>query len=137
MGDEGSVSPHNGILWLSDPQGPLQVPPLLQPSCFSLTTPTASKSQNCPSLRAPLELSSHSKLSVFFLSPAWLLEQTIHLLSTGEGPVVHVHPSEINFGSIQVLQDASRSLHLSNQSVIPASFSAKMVSVAGAVCQCK
>ncbi|XP_065519844.1 hydrocephalus-inducing protein homolog, partial [Lathamus discolor] len=50
----------------------------------------------------------------------------IHLLSTGEGPVVHVHPSEINFGSIQVLQDASRTLHLSNQSVIPASFSAKM-----------
>ncbi|XP_065519869.1 hydrocephalus-inducing protein-like, partial [Lathamus discolor] len=51
----------------------------------------------------------------------------IHLLSTGEGPVVHVHPSEINFGSIQVLQDASRTLHLSNQSVIPASFSAKMI----------
>ncbi|XP_065519829.1 hydrocephalus-inducing protein homolog, partial [Lathamus discolor] len=50
----------------------------------------------------------------------------IHLLSTGEGPVVHVHPSEINFGSIQVLQDASRTLHLSNQSVIPTSFSAKM-----------
>ncbi|XP_061325296.1 hydrocephalus-inducing protein-like [Pezoporus flaviventris] len=50
----------------------------------------------------------------------------IHLLSTGEGPVVHVHPSEINFGCIQVLQDASRSLHLCNQSVIPASFSAKM-----------
>ncbi|KAM8982871.1 hydrocephalus-inducing protein homolog isoform 2-T2 [Ara ararauna] len=50
----------------------------------------------------------------------------VHLLSTGEGPVVHVHPSEINFGSIQVLQDVSRTLHLSNQSVIPASFSAKM-----------
>ncbi|XP_030368417.1 hydrocephalus-inducing protein homolog isoform X2 [Strigops habroptila] len=50
----------------------------------------------------------------------------IHLLSTGEGPVVHVHPSEINFGSIRVLQDASQTLHLSNQSVIPASFSAKM-----------
>ncbi|KAM9508694.1 hydrocephalus-inducing protein-like isoform 3-T3 [Guaruba guarouba] len=50
----------------------------------------------------------------------------VHLLSTGEGPVVHVHPSEINFGSIQVLQDASRTLHLSNQSVIPASFLAKM-----------
>ncbi|KAM4638311.1 hydrocephalus-inducing protein-like isoform 1-T2 [Amazona ochrocephala] len=51
----------------------------------------------------------------------------IHLLSTGEGPVVHVHPSEINFGSIQVLEDASRTVHLSNQSVIPASFSAKMM----------
>ncbi|XP_074708608.1 hydrocephalus-inducing protein homolog [Strix uralensis] len=50
----------------------------------------------------------------------------IHLVSTGEGPVVYVHPSKINFGSIQVIQDASRTLHLSNQSVIPASFRAKM-----------
>ncbi|XP_026722885.1 hydrocephalus-inducing protein homolog, partial [Athene cunicularia] len=50
----------------------------------------------------------------------------IHLVSTGEGPVVYVHPSKINFGSIQVLQDASRTLHLSNQSVIPASFRATM-----------
>ncbi|XP_075289556.1 hydrocephalus-inducing protein homolog [Opisthocomus hoazin] len=50
----------------------------------------------------------------------------IHLVSTGEGPVVYVHPSKINFGSIQVLQDASRTLHLSNQSVIPASFRAEM-----------
>ncbi|XP_074748293.1 hydrocephalus-inducing protein homolog isoform X5 [Strix uralensis] len=50
----------------------------------------------------------------------------IHLVSTGEGPVVYVHPSKINFGSIQVLQYASRPLHLSNQSVIPASFRAEM-----------
>ncbi|XP_061217731.1 hydrocephalus-inducing protein homolog isoform X3 [Neopsephotus bourkii] len=50
----------------------------------------------------------------------------IHLVSIGEGPVVYVHPSKINFGTIQVLQDASQTLHLSNQSVIPAPFSAKM-----------
>ncbi|NXL46323.1 HYDIN protein, partial [Podilymbus podiceps] len=50
----------------------------------------------------------------------------IHLVSIGEGPVVYVHPSKLNFGSIQVLQDASRSLHLSNQTVIPASFWAEM-----------
>ncbi|NXE09199.1 HYDIN protein, partial [Lophotis ruficrista] len=50
----------------------------------------------------------------------------IHLESTGEGPVVYVHPSKINFGRIQVLQDASRTLRLSNQSVIPASFWAEM-----------
>ncbi|CAM9813667.1 unnamed protein product, partial [Bubo scandiacus] len=50
----------------------------------------------------------------------------VHLVSTGEGPVVYVHPSKINFGGIQVIQDASRTLHLSNQSVIPASFRAKM-----------
>ncbi|XP_064315287.1 hydrocephalus-inducing protein homolog [Phalacrocorax carbo] len=50
----------------------------------------------------------------------------IHLVSIGEGPVVYVHPNKINFGSIQVLQDASRTLHLSNQTVIPASFWAEM-----------
>ncbi|NXU58594.1 HYDIN protein, partial [Turnix velox] len=50
----------------------------------------------------------------------------IHLVSTGAGPVVYVHPSKINFGSIQVLQDASQTLHLANQTVIPASFSAEM-----------
>ncbi|NXQ99391.1 HYDIN protein, partial [Sagittarius serpentarius] len=50
----------------------------------------------------------------------------IHLVSIGEGPVVYVHPSKINFGSIRVLRDASRPLHLSNQTVIPASFWAEM-----------
>ncbi|XP_071670318.1 hydrocephalus-inducing protein homolog isoform X2 [Patagioenas fasciata] len=50
----------------------------------------------------------------------------IHLMSIGEGPVVYVQPSKINFGNIQVLQDASRILHLSNQTVIPASFSTEM-----------
>ncbi|KAM6352746.1 hydrocephalus-inducing protein homolog isoform 6-T13 [Alca torda] len=50
----------------------------------------------------------------------------IHLVSTGEGPVVYVHPSRINFGSIRVLQDASQTLHLANQTAIPASFSAEM-----------
>ncbi|XP_075290236.1 hydrocephalus-inducing protein homolog isoform X2 [Opisthocomus hoazin] len=50
----------------------------------------------------------------------------IHLVSIGEGPVVYVHPSKINFGSIQVLQDASQTLHLSNQTVTPASFRAEM-----------
>ncbi|XP_069724910.1 hydrocephalus-inducing protein homolog [Phaenicophaeus curvirostris] len=50
----------------------------------------------------------------------------IHLVSIGEGPVVYVHPNKINFGSIQVLQDASQTLHLSNQTVAAASFQAEM-----------
>lgn len=57
-----------------------------------------------------------------------LLEQKIHLVSTGEGPVVYARPSKIDFGNIQVLQDATRILNLSNQAVIPASFWAEMVS---------
>ncbi|KAM6228175.1 hydrocephalus-inducing protein-like [Porphyrio hochstetteri] len=50
----------------------------------------------------------------------------ISLVATGEGPVVHVYPSEIDFGNIQVLEDASRTLYLSNQTVIPASFWAEV-----------
>ncbi|NXF97015.1 HYDIN protein, partial [Eubucco bourcierii] len=50
----------------------------------------------------------------------------IHLVSVGAGPVVSVHPSRINFGSIQVLQDASRSLQLCNQSPVPACFWAQV-----------
>ncbi|RMC09014.1 hypothetical protein DUI87_14013 [Hirundo rustica rustica] len=44
----------------------------------------------------------------------------------GHGPVVCVRPKEINFGKIPVLRDRSKSLHLSNQSGIPAAFWAKM-----------
>ncbi|KGL84882.1 Hydrocephalus-inducing protein, partial [Tinamus guttatus] len=50
----------------------------------------------------------------------------IHLVSTGEGPVIYVHPNKLDFGNIQVLRDVSRTLQLSNQSVIPASFWAQM-----------
>lgn len=56
------------------------------------------------------------------------LEQTIQLVTFGEGPVVYVHPPKIDFGCIQVLRDASRTLYLSNQSIIPALFEAQMVS---------
>ncbi|EMP25540.1 Hydrocephalus-inducing protein like protein [Chelonia mydas] len=50
----------------------------------------------------------------------------IHLVSIGEGPVVYVEPAQIDFGNIQVLKDASCTLHLSNQTVIPAPFWAQM-----------
>ncbi|NXK86342.1 HYDIN protein, partial [Formicarius rufipectus] len=50
----------------------------------------------------------------------------IHLESTGQGPVVAVYPNEINLGTIQVLQDVSQTLHLSNQTVIPAVFWTEM-----------
>ncbi|XP_077166200.1 hydrocephalus-inducing protein homolog isoform X2 [Paroedura picta] len=50
----------------------------------------------------------------------------IELVTFGEGPVVYMHPTVLDFGSIQVLKDASRMLYLSNQSVIPAPFEAQM-----------
>ncbi|XP_064239335.1 hydrocephalus-inducing protein homolog [Aotus nancymaae] len=49
-----------------------------------------------------------------------------HLNSTGEGPVMYIHPSQVDFGSIYVLQDSSRILNLCNQSFIPAFFRAHM-----------
>uniref|UniRef100_H2ZTJ9 Uncharacterized protein n=1 Tax=Latimeria chalumnae TaxID=7897 RepID=H2ZTJ9_LATCH len=51
----------------------------------------------------------------------------IHLSCIGEGPVVHVSLTKLDFGKIPVLKDASRILKLSNQSLIPAHFLAQMV----------
>ncbi|NXD48612.1 HYDIN protein, partial [Corvus moneduloides] len=50
----------------------------------------------------------------------------IHLECIGQGPVVYVYPRKINFGTIPVLQDSSKSLQLSNQTDIPATFWAEM-----------
>uniref|UniRef100_A0A8C9JFG5 HYDIN axonemal central pair apparatus protein n=1 Tax=Panthera tigris altaica TaxID=74533 RepID=A0A8C9JFG5_PANTA len=49
-----------------------------------------------------------------------------HLKSIGEGPVIYVHPTQVDFGNIYVLKDSSRILNLSNQSFIPALFQARM-----------
>ncbi|XP_058702211.1 hydrocephalus-inducing protein homolog [Poecile atricapillus] len=50
----------------------------------------------------------------------------IHLECVGQGPVVYVYPRQINFGTIPVVQDSVKTLHLSNQSAIPAIFRAEM-----------
>ncbi|XP_039707976.1 hydrocephalus-inducing protein homolog isoform X13 [Pteropus medius] len=49
-----------------------------------------------------------------------------HLRSVGEGPVIYIHPTQVDFGNIYVLKDSSRILSLSNQAFIPASFQARM-----------
>ncbi|CAN2389289.1 axonemal central apparatus assembly [Pristimantis euphronides] len=51
----------------------------------------------------------------------------VRLLCIGEGPVVHVDPSTVDFGDIPVLSDVSRTICLCNQSLIPAAFQASMV----------
>lgn len=66
-----------------------------------------------------------SAIPVYFLS---LGTQVCHVRSIGEGPVIYVHPIQVDFGTIYVLQDSSRILNLSNQSFIPALFQAHMVS---------
>lgn len=54
--------------------------------------------------------------------------QACHVQSIGEGPVIFIHPTQIDFGNIYVLKDTSRILQLSNQSFIPAEFRARLVS---------
>nr|XP_046249402.1 hydrocephalus-inducing protein homolog [Scatophagus argus] len=44
----------------------------------------------------------------------------------GQGPIVHIQSTQLDFGRIQVLMDSTRALHLSNQSPIPAHFTARM-----------
>ncbi|XP_075998116.1 hydrocephalus-inducing protein homolog [Genypterus blacodes] len=44
----------------------------------------------------------------------------------GQGPTVHVQSSRVNFGKIPVLTDITRTLHLFNQSPLPACFTARM-----------
>ncbi|XP_073911808.1 hydrocephalus-inducing protein homolog [Castor canadensis] len=51
-----------------------------------------------------------------------------HVKSRGEGPVVYIHPTQVDFGNIYVLKASSRILSLSNQSFIPALFRARMAS---------
>ncbi|XP_027261798.1 hydrocephalus-inducing protein homolog isoform X2 [Cricetulus griseus] len=51
-----------------------------------------------------------------------------HIQSIGEGPVIFIHPTQVDFGNIYVLKDTSRILQLSNQSFIPALFRARMAS---------
>ncbi|XP_030281249.1 hydrocephalus-inducing protein homolog isoform X1 [Sparus aurata] len=48
------------------------------------------------------------------------------LSCTGQGPVVYVESPRLDFGRIPVLTDCTKTLHLSNQSPIPARFSAGM-----------
>ncbi|CAN8186584.1 unnamed protein product [Coccothraustes coccothraustes] len=50
----------------------------------------------------------------------------ICLVCSGQGPAVYVHPREIKFGSIPVLEDCFKTLYLDNESDIPANFQLEM-----------
>ncbi|XP_029378255.1 hydrocephalus-inducing protein homolog [Echeneis naucrates] len=80
------------------------------------------------------------KLPVFLLAKAvGRLHQTLHiavfgsvkpplevvLSCVGQGPKIHVHNPQLDFGRIPVLTDITRTLHLSNQSPIPAYFTVR------------
>ncbi|KAA8590533.1 hypothetical protein FQN60_014467, partial [Etheostoma spectabile] len=50
----------------------------------------------------------------------------VGLSCIGQGPIVHVQSPQLDFGTIPVLTDITRTLQLSNQSPIPAHFTACM-----------
>ncbi|XP_037622519.1 hydrocephalus-inducing protein homolog isoform X2 [Sebastes umbrosus] len=50
----------------------------------------------------------------------------VGLSCIGQGPIVHIQNPQLDFGTIPVLTDITRALHLSNQSPIPAYFTARM-----------
>ena len=53
--------------------------------------------------------------------------QPVLLTSIGEGPVIHFSALTLDWGQIPVLTDKPKVIRLSNESVIPAKFSAHMV----------
>ncbi|CAG5958443.1 unnamed protein product [Menidia menidia] len=55
------------------------------------------------------------------------LQQPLEVMLSciGQGPVVHIQRTELQFGTVPVLTDITRTLHLSNQSPIPAPFNAR------------
>ncbi|XP_059164892.1 hydrocephalus-inducing protein homolog isoform X11 [Physella acuta] len=51
----------------------------------------------------------------------------VHVICVGEGPVVHINPLQLDWGDIPVLTDIKKTIVLSNESFIPAQFTAHMV----------
>lgn len=69
-----------------------------------------------------LELTAHF---IIFGSPEAPLP--VHITCIGEGPVVHLMPLSLDWHQISVLTDIPKTLRLSNESLIPATFSANML----------
>jgi len=56
--------------------------------------------------------------------------QPVQIVCIGEGPVVHITPDTIDWQHIPVLTDTPKTLKLSNESLIPAHFTANLVLLA-------
>lgn len=59
----------------------------------------------------------------------WIIKQGVQIQCVGEGPVIHVTPTHVDYGTIPVLTEVSKIVQLSNESLIPAQFSCCMVSL--------
>ncbi|KAG5451827.1 Hydrocephalus-inducing, partial [Clonorchis sinensis] len=49
-----------------------------------------------------------------------------HVSCTGEGPVLFIEPTSLNWGTIPVLEASERTVKITNESAIPASFTIRM-----------
>lgn len=70
---------------------------------------------------------SVNSVSLICLRLVSVVFQEVVLSCNVQGPVVFVQSTQMDFGEIPVLTDVTRALHLSNQSTIPAHFTARMV----------
>ena len=64
---------------------------------------------------------------LFIVNSHVCLLQAVQVTCIGEGPVVHVTPLNLEWGQVPVLNDIPKVVHLSNESLIPAKFTAHMV----------
>ncbi|XP_072135349.1 hydrocephalus-inducing protein homolog isoform X2 [Mobula birostris] len=87
--------------------------------------------ESCHTVEVPLlvELQSlgeqSAELSIAIFGKSYSPLQ-VHLTCTGEGPVVQISCTEIDWGKINVLSDVPKTFGLSNESLIPANITAKM-----------
>lgn len=84
-------------------------------------------------LKLPLELRPKLQGEISMNLPVRILYAADEVMSVGiscigEGPVVYVSPSKLNWGVCPVLEPISKVVTVSNQSIIPAKFKCALVS---------
>ncbi|XP_078068145.1 hydrocephalus-inducing protein-like [Mustelus asterias] len=100
-----------GILYSSpEPYGIIE-------SCSTVEIPLIVEAQHLGELNAEVSIALFGK-SQFPL--------TVHISCIGEGPVLHLSSTKIDWGKIPVLTDVPKTICLSNESLIPAKVTAKM-----------
>ncbi|KAK6174452.1 hypothetical protein SNE40_017727 [Patella caerulea] len=102
----------------------------LTPICYSSPIPRgiiAPRSMcGVPIIIAPQALEEQSVTAYISIFGSSDMPMPVQLTCVGEGPVVHVRPDIVDWGVIPVLKPCERTIMLSNESLIPANFTAYM-----------
>ncbi|XP_013405663.1 hydrocephalus-inducing protein [Lingula anatina] len=80
-----------------------------------------------PLIIEPQGLEELECVALFLIFGSGEVPLPVQLICIGEGPVVHVTPLQLDWGQMPVLTDVSKTIKLSNESLIPAKFTAHMV----------